>query len=487
MAQNKHRNDENTIFNGNPPEIEKLYNGRYRFTFRCTRDDNNTGWYYENRENLFAEFGDLSQTPYAKQGKGVTPPTGQTWPDLRLIQHGWVFIPQIDVPLLQFVYETLTDTYVEDRKETVDYELNGLRRVTRTLIAKEGTTYGKVVGTDTISHTAIGYGTETLYLASVEDIDLEDDEGGFTRIRETWLQAGQVFRRESNPSDGLKQITTGWWKVIGATVGPIIEKSTENFEGFEIFSVTTMNAPDGSDITDGENDKLVDSFQTLSNWTRPGIVGIQEEKRFPGTSVLATRVKDWQKAPVQMRVRANVAIYFSKDSNISDADFDIITGKVGVKYWNPDNWTTLIGKSADDIDSLAAAINRTWRGFRRIDPTDADYSETYPKLSNSADANAGVTSGPLPVESYPEWFGQYLQSFVYSGSQDPPPSGNGLTLAEAELIGGPEKPEGKVWMIDIQNPKAFTDVDGTDYYKKTYVWSYIPDFDAGEDIWDDAP
>lgn len=485
MAQNKHRNDENTIFNGNPPEIEKLYNGRYRFTFRCTRDDNNTGWYYENRENLFAEFGDLSQTPYAKQGKGVTPPTGQTWPDLRLIQHGWVFIPQIDVPLLQFVYETLTDTYVEDRKETVDYELNGLRRVTRTLIAKEGTTYGKTVGTDTISHTAIGYGTETLYLASVEDIDLDDDEGGFTRIRETWLQAGQVFRRESNPSDGLKQITTGWWKVIGATVGPIIEKSTENFEGFEIFSVTTMNAPDGSDITDGENDKLVDSFQTLSNWTRPGIVGLEEAYRFPSTSIEATRVQVLQKAPCQMRIRANVEIYFSKNNNIADTDFDTITGGTGVKYWNPDEWVTLEGAGANDIDSLISSVNRTYRGFRAIDSTDADYSATYPKNTTSASARAGVGSGVLPVDISPEWFGSYITAFIYGGAGSPDP--NGLSLADANLVGGPEKPEGKIWMIDVQNPKAFTDIDGVDYYKKTYVWSYIPDFDAGEDIWDDAP
>lgn len=470
MAQNKHRNDENTIFNGNPPEIEKLYNGRYRFTFRCTRDDNNTGWYYEDRENLFAEFGDLSQTPYAKQGKGVTPPTGQTWPDLRLIQHGWVFIPQIDVPLLQFVYETLTDTYVEDRKETVDYELNGLRRVTRTLIAKEGTTYGKTVGTDTIEHTAIGYGTETLYLASVEDIDLEDDEGGFTRIRETWLQAGQVFRRESNPSDGLKQITTGWWKVIGTTVGPIIEKSTENFEGFEIFSVTTMNAPDGSDITDGENDKLVDSFQTLTNWTRPGIVGLIEDVR--GFS--ATSVRVWQQAPVQMKVRANVAIYFSKNANISDLDFDTITGGIGVKLWNPDSWPTLDGDAVGGIS--AKNLNRTYRGFRVIDSTDSDYSEDYPKLKETAQA---IHGSELLSWINAQWFG----TFINVGLTEP----DGTVVATANITEGPEKPEGKIWMIDVQNPKAFTDVDGTDYYKKTYVWSYIPDFDAGEDIWDDAP
>jgi hypothetical protein len=173
-----------------------------------------------------------------------------------------------------------------------------------------------------------------------------------------------------------------------------------------------------------------------------------------------------------MKVRAHVEIYFSKSEAISDSVFDTITGGTGVALWNPEGWATLDGSGANGYN--LDEINRTYRGFRMVDSTDSIYSENYPKYGTSATAIAGNV---VLLYYNPGWFGKFKETWAAEGT----------VVGEASLSGGPEKPEGKIWMLDVQNPKAFTDVDGVDYYKKTYVWTYIPDFEAGEDIWDDAP
>ena len=231
-----------------------------------------------------------------------------------------------------------------------------------------------------------------------------------------------------------------------------------------------MTAPDGTDITDGNNDKKVADFETLANWTRPGVVALSEKLK-NGTSA-ATKVNVWQQSPCQMKVRAHVEIYFSKSEAISDSVFDTITGGTGVALWNPDGWATLDGSGANDHN--VDEINRTYRGFRVVDSTDAIYSATYPKYGTYAEA---IQGRDLLIYYNAGWFGKWFETGAVEGT----------VIGEASLYGGPEKPEGKIWMLDVQNPKAFTDVDGVDYYKKTYVWTYIPDFEAGEDIWDDAP
>jgi hypothetical protein len=212
-----------------------------------------------------------------------------------------------------------------------------------------------------------------------------------------------------------------------------------------------------------------------------------EEKRFADTTVDTTRVAVWQQAPTEMRVRAHVDVYFSKNDEISDANFDTITGGTGVKYWNPESWAKVEGGSTNNIDAALKSVDRTYRGFRSITSDDSAWTDTENlKLKDSSNARVGVTPQPLAVEYYPEWFGTFISSLI---AVEPVPDGeeNGYIVATADVVGGPERPEGKIWIIDIQNPKAFTDVDGVDYYKKTYVWTYVPDFDAGEDIFNNAP
>jgi hypothetical protein len=142
--------------------------------------------------------------------------------------------PNDGAPVLEFTYETLTGSYVQDADDKVDHELNGLRRVTRTVIATEDSNYAKVVGTDTIDHTGRGYGSETLTLASAEEVPKKQNEGGFTRIQETWVASGTLSETLDNVgSQQAKVIET-----IGADPATpsgysLASKQESNFEGFQ--------------------------------------------------------------------------------------------------------------------------------------------------------------------------------------------------------------------------------------------------------------
>jgi hypothetical protein len=238
-----------------------------------------------------------------------------------------------------------------------------------------------------------------------------------------------------------------------------------------------MTGPNGEDLSSG--DTQVADFETLVPWTRPGVIAIKEFD--VGTIGAAQGISIFQNAPVNLKLRAHVEIFFSQNEAISDADFDTITGGTGIELWNPHEWAKLSASGSTLWEAGFDDIDRTYRGFRVIDPTDNDYS------SGNIDLSGNVKMGILLLAwQNGRYFGRF-SPFTNETANDSGAITDGTVLATGTVSGGPDKPEGKIWMIDVQNPKAFTDVDGVDYYKKTFVWSYVPDFENGEDIWDDAP
>jgi hypothetical protein len=220
------------------PEINKLYNDRYRIVVRCNVKGVDSKWHYSNVENFWKDFGSLYESPLQVDGADVgwEPATGETYPNMRLIEvaQNYPRTPNDGAPVLEFTYETLTGSYVQDADDKVDHELNGLRRVTRTVIATEDSSYAKVVGTDTIDHTGRGYGSETLTLASSEEVPKRQNEGGFTRIQETWVASGTLSETLDNVgSQQAKVIET-----IGADPATpsgysLASKQESNFEGLQ--------------------------------------------------------------------------------------------------------------------------------------------------------------------------------------------------------------------------------------------------------------
>ena len=245
------------------PEIEKLYNDRYRIVVRCNVKGVDSKWHYSNVENFWKDFGSLYESPLQVDGADVgwEPATGETYPNMRLIEvaQNYPRTPNDGAPVLEFTYETLTSVYTQDADDKVDHELNGLRRVTRTVIATEDSSYAKVVGTDTIDHAGRGYGSETLTLASSEEVPKRQNEGGFTRIQETWVASGTLSETLDNVgSQQAKVIET-----IGADPATpsgysLASKQESNFEGFQTNRFTFLKPSVLSrNISTRSNGKLI--------------------------------------------------------------------------------------------------------------------------------------------------------------------------------------------------------------------------------------
>jgi hypothetical protein len=215
------------------PEIEKLYNDRYRIVVRCNVKGVDSKWHYSNVDNFWKDFGSLYESPLHADGLAVgwEPAAGETYPNMRLVKvsQNYPRTPNDGAPVLEFIYETLTGSYVQDADDKVDHELNGLRRVTRTVIATEDSSYAKLVGTATINHTGRGYGYETLTLASEEEVPKRQNEGGFTRIQETWVASG-ILNLSTPLVGGQQRVEVSAINLTSAEVGTLLFEVTANHE-----------------------------------------------------------------------------------------------------------------------------------------------------------------------------------------------------------------------------------------------------------------
>ena len=208
------------------PAIEKLWNGRFKLEFFCDNNSPREDWYYENVSALLPEYGILQATNF---GSGVSEDweaiPDSVYPDMRLVLAEYPYNVRAGKHYVKLTYETLTAAWVEEKDEDTDYELNGLKRVSRTFVALPGTVYDKVIGTSTIDS-----GGTTLYLGSFK---IEKTEAKW-ELTEVWLEAGTLSETLDNVgSQKAKVIET-----IGADPATpngysLASKQESDFEGFQ--------------------------------------------------------------------------------------------------------------------------------------------------------------------------------------------------------------------------------------------------------------
>ena len=183
---------------------------------------------------------------------------------------------QGDQYIVTLVYQTLGATFVQVKDDTIDLELNGLRRVTRTSIAQAGTDIpddDKDVGVDYIDHQIDAETAVRCFLASYK----VDDTDSYREFERTYIQAGTLSVATKNLSEGVKQVTTVFLVTEGTTVGPVTSRSTNNFQGLKTITVTTMQDKNGDPLgTAGTTP--VHSFEVFSNFTYPGLFEVTKEK-----------------------------------------------------------------------------------------------------------------------------------------------------------------------------------------------------------------
>jgi hypothetical protein len=213
------------VTNGTPA-IEKLWNGRFKLEFFCNNNSPKEDWYYDNISAILPDYGILQETNF---GSGVSEDweaiPDSVYPDMRLVLAEYPYNVRAGKHYVKLTYETLTASWVEEKAEDTDYELNGLKRVSRTFVALPGTIYGKAVGTSTIDSD----GT-TLYLGSFK-IEKTDAKWSLTEV---WLEAGTLSETLDNVgSQKAKVIETVGTDPDTPTDYSLASKQESDFEGFQ--------------------------------------------------------------------------------------------------------------------------------------------------------------------------------------------------------------------------------------------------------------
>jgi len=176
------------------PAVEQLQNGRYQLTVNCTTMNSREDWYSSNKARIFPDFGSLESAEMSIDG--LAPRTGEAYTDMRLVSVQ--SSTQQEKYIVTLVYQTLGDSFVQVKDDTVSYTESGLRRVTRESIAKAGTDFQKTVGTTSIDSQIDGETAVTCILASYEI----DDTDSYREVTEVYVQAGVLSRNISQRNGG---------------------------------------------------------------------------------------------------------------------------------------------------------------------------------------------------------------------------------------------------------------------------------------------
>ena len=210
------------------PSVEKLQNGRYKLTVTCSTMNSREDWYSANKARIFPDFGSLQSAEMSIDG--LSPRTGEAYADMRLtqIESGNRSARDGGDYLVALTYETLGSSFIQVKDDNTDYELNGLRRVTRTSIAEAGTDYARTVGTSFIDHQIDSETAVRCFLSSYGI----DDTDSFRQVQEVYVEAG-ILSLQQEFNNGLKQVSV---QAFGMTATEVSTELAVITTGHELIS-----------------------------------------------------------------------------------------------------------------------------------------------------------------------------------------------------------------------------------------------------------
>ena len=335
------------------PSVEQLQNGRYKLVVTCSTMNSREDWYSANKARIFPDFGSLQSAEMSIDG--LAPRTGEAYADMRLTQvesGNRSAMGGTGDYVVVLTYETLGSAFVQVKDDDTDYELNGLRRVTRTSIAEAGTDYAKTVGTSYIDHQIDAEAAVRCFLASYAI----DDTDSFRQVQEVYIEAGELSRDVRSVGQGVQQTTHQFLVTEGTTVGDIISRDIDDFEGLKRITVSVIAKSDGTTLTNALGaEKLNYSYQDLFSFTFPGVVDLQNNLGhiFPAV-----------RSPVEAKVKADVYTYYQTSSDIVAGDF---TKESSLGLWNPSEWCQKISTITSSLDNPAYFNAQGLRGCRTRD------------------------------------------------------------------------------------------------------------------------
>ena len=474
------------------PSVEQLQNGRYRLTVNCSTLNSREDWYSENKDRILPDYGSLQSAEMSIDG--LAPREGEAYADMRLtkVESGNRSMRDGGDYLVVLTYETVGSSFVQVKDDNTDYELNGLRRVTRTSIAEVGTDYAETVGTSFIDHQIDNETAVRCYLASygIDDTDSfrqvqevyveagilsetldnvgsqkakviqtigtdpvapsgyvlanksESDFQGFQTNKFTFLKNNSILNTSTNSiSDGVVEVSTTFFGTEGTTVGPVISRTTGDVEGIPTITVKTLQDNSGQSISGAG---VISEFQQYVDFTYPGEVSIATDTDTvddPATGDPSYVFKSYWyslKPPVTRKVLANVSISFQADGNLTTV----------APFWSPVGWAkgTVDGLGTNySIKTVQqTAQDKAFNQYTVVEGGDNSYSGT---------AGFGNTTGAILLEG----------TYILPGA-----------AWSINVSGGPGRPDGNTYTIDAKLTPAFAGADGTQYWKKTLVVATIP-------------
>lgn len=400
------------------PSVEQLQNGRYRLTVTCSTINSREDWYSANKDRIFPDFGSLQSAEMSIDG--LAPREGEAYADMRLTKvasgnrSGMGAVGDYNVEL---TYETLGSAFVQVKDDTTDYELNGLRRVTRTSIAEAGTDYAKTVGTSFIDHQINNETAVRCYLASYS----VDDNDSFRQVQEVYVEAGTLSETLDNVgSQKAKVIET-----IGADPATpadysLASKQESDFEGFQTNRFTFLRPSILSlsqERTGGATTVQVRAFELteeevnnlLSEVTSSHILISQSESDYDGivTSQFTYEIDDFE-----IESQAEDGMEIIVRTELSATDFS--SGVIGTSTYKT---LFLIEENIDNGNAIKKRTSRySEAGVLSISPLEDDgfsLAPSYVYVTTGAPASSMtglVTPDGTALGTSVTWFEPKVQN-----------------------------------------------------------------------------
>ena len=215
------------------PAVEQLQNGRYQLTVNCTTMNSREDWYSSNKARIFPDFGSLESAEMSIDG--LAPRTGEAYTDMRLV--AVQSSTQQGQYIVTLVYQTLGDSFVQVKDDTVSYTENGLRRVIRESIAKAGTDFQKTVGRTSINSQINEETAVQCFLSSYEI----DDTDSYREVTEIYVEPGEI-QTSTRPGriSGTTEVTIVSTGTAVVPSGTLIFSSQTEKQGYSTFTRTCI-------------------------------------------------------------------------------------------------------------------------------------------------------------------------------------------------------------------------------------------------------
>ena len=191
---------------------------------------------------------------------------GVSYDDMRLVEASVPYVPSAGEHFIRLVYETLTSSWVQEKDENVDYELNGLKRVTRPFVARPNTAYTNVVGTANYDSD----GT-TVYLSDYEIVKTD----AMWSLVEIWIERGVLSKSEGQGPSDIPNSKQHTWEAFGeepvSMPGIIISKLKSDILGYTTYRYTSISNLSDGDPTVG----TLSTYEENIDVKKPGFVEIK--------------------------------------------------------------------------------------------------------------------------------------------------------------------------------------------------------------------